>query len=103
METIWRPKRQSLLSVELLNEKLAKDEAYELAVQKLYATLPHDKAQAQKKVLWTAYQEWAKASGLYEQITPQQQLTEVETELAEVLDRVNTLRTNLKMPTKLVR
>lgn len=95
METIWRPKRYSLLPKELMQEKLRRDKEYELAVQELYRSLPHEEAQARKKVLWYAYVEWAKSSGFYERVTPEQQLAEAEEELDIQVEQVNLIRKGL--------
>ncbi|MCW4051505.1 MAG: hypothetical protein NWE89_17425 [Candidatus Bathyarchaeota archaeon] len=97
METIWRPKRYSLLSKELMTEKLRRDTEYEQAVRQLYAgTLPNtpqrEQAEAQKKVLWTAYQEWAKTSGLYEGVTLERQLVEHEEVVDVEIARINEIK-----------
>jgi len=85
--------------------KLAKDKEYELAVQVLstpFYTKKHSigiTAQEEadyrtaKSILWNTYLEWAKANGLYEQVTPEQQLTEIG--LDNIVKEVNILRTEL--------
>jgi len=46
--------------------------------------------------LWNDYLEWAKANGLYEEVTPEQQLAEAEAGLSEQLEAVNQLRVELQ-------
>ena len=95
METVWRQIRPSRLTKEQFKVKLRKDSEYEITVQNLYASLPREQAIAEKKVLWEEYLTWAKANGLYEQVTPEQQLIEAESFLNEQLAHVNVIRTEL--------
>jgi len=48
--------------------------------------------------LWNDYYNWAKGAGLYDQVTPEQQLAEAETGLIEQVKQVNLIRTELKKP-----
>jgi len=108
VETIWRPKRPSALTDSQRADKLQGDSQYEIAVQNLSTAFYHKKRsvgvtaeeeeayrQAKSK-LWNDYLEWAKANGLYEQVTPEQQLAEAENTLNSQLEEVNWLRAELK-------
>ena len=108
VETIWRPKRPSALTDSQRADKLQRDSQYEIAVQNLSTAFYHKKRsvgvtaeeeeayrQAKSK-LWNDYLEWAKANGLYEQVTPEQQLAEAENTLNSQLEEVNWLRAELK-------
>jgi len=100
METLWRPKSPRLLTDAQKQAKLIKDSKYEIAVRNIYAnkTLTSEEKQAKKKVLWDAYYDWAITNGLYEEVTPEQQLAEAETGLAGQIEQVNLIRTELKKP-----
>jgi len=100
METIWRQKPSQLLTKEQYEEKLKRDSEYEIAVQNIYTnvSLTAEKKKSQKDVLWNNYFEWAKKFGLYEEITPIQQLTEIEISLNSQLERVNLIRAELNKP-----
>lgn len=100
MEIIWRPKRYSDIPKELLREKLNRDAEYEIAVRNLYATFPKDQATIEKKKLWDIYVDWAKASGIYEQVTLEQQLSEAENVLNAQLLAVNEIRIELQLKSK---
>lgn len=108
VETIWRPKRPSVLTDSQRADKLQRDSQYEIAVQNLSTAFYHKKRsvgitpqeeeayrQAKAK-LWNDYLEWVKANGLYEQVTPEQQLAEAENTLNSQLEAVNQLRAELK-------
>jgi hypothetical protein len=85
-------------------EKLKKDSEYEIAVENLstafYIQKRKGKVTAQeiedykvaKSQLWNDYLTWAKGYGLYETITPEQQLTEAERVLDAQVEEVNLLR-----------
>jgi len=98
LEPVWRPKRYPLLSKKQKEEKQKRDTEYEIAVQNLYTdkTRTSEQKQAKKKVLWDAYYQWAVTNGLYEEVTPEQQLTEAEGGLNAQLEEVNLIRTELK-------
>ena len=100
LEAIWRPKRFSLLTDTQKQEKLKKDSEYEIAVRNIYAdkALTSEQKQAKKKVLWDAYYQWAVANGLYEEVTPEQQLAEAEDGLNVQVEQVNLIRTELGKP-----
>jgi len=107
VETIWRPKRPSALTDSQRAEKLQKDSEYEIAVQNLSTafyqkkrtvgvTAEEEEAYKQaKSKLWNDYLEWAKANGLYEEVTLEQQLAEAVAGLKEILQNVNSLRVEL--------
>jgi len=109
VETIWRPKRPSALTDSQRAEKLQKDSEYEIAVQNLSTAFYHKKRTAgvtpqeeeaykqAKAKLWNDYLEWAKANGLYQEVTPEQQLAEVGESLRLQLEEVNRLRAELKL------
>jgi len=99
----WRPKRYSALTDAQRKAKLQKDSEYEIAHLNLTADLKTGKItqaqfDAQHTLQWNGYLDWAKASGLYEQITSEQQLVEMETALNEQIQAVNTVRTELAKP-----
>ena len=107
LETIWKPKRPSALTDSQRAEKVKKDSEYEIAVQNLSTAFYQKKRTVgvtdkeagkygeAKAKLWNDYLEWAKANGLYEQVTPEQQLAEAEAGLQEGLNAVNALRREL--------
>ncbi len=80
---------------------------YEIAAQNLSADFYRKKRstgvtareegvyQAQKTKLWDDYYNWAVANGLYEEVTPEQQLGEAENGLTMQLESVNAVRTEL--------
>lgn len=108
METVWRPKRPRDLTEAQRVAKLQKDSEYEIAVRNLSTSFYHqqrttgvtaeeeDTYKQAKARLWNDYLEWAKANGLYEEVTPEQQLAEAEAGLSEQLDEVNQLRVELQ-------
>jgi len=110
VETIWRPKQPSSLIPEQRQAKLQRDSEYEIAVQNLSTAFytkkrtvgvtaeEEAKYRQDKAKLWNDYLEWAKANGLYEQITPEQQLAEAEAGLNEQVQQVNLIRDELKKP-----
>ena len=107
VETIWRPKRPSALTDSQRAGKLQKDSQYEIAVQNLSTAFyqkkrtvgvtaeEEEKYRQDKAKLWNDYLEWAKANGLYEEVTPEQQLAEAETGLAEQVKEINLIRQEL--------
>jgi hypothetical protein len=107
VETIWRPKRPSALTDSQRAEKLQRDSEYEIAVQNLSTAFyqkkrtvgvtaeEEEKYRQDKTKLWNDYLEWAKANGLYQEVTPEQQLIETETGLSELISRVNLIRQEL--------
>ena len=110
METEYRQKSFHLLTKEQQQAKLQRDNEYEIAVQNLSGEFYKKKRsvgvtakeeatyQAAKSKLWNDYLEWAKANGLYEEVTPEQQLTEAEDGLDDQVERVNIIRTELGRP-----
>ena len=98
MGTIYRQIAFHRLSDTQKQAKLQKDSEYEIAVMNLYATLPKKHAEVKKKKLWEDYLEWAKANDLYEEITLQQQLAEIESRLSEDIEQINLIRTELNKP-----
>ena len=100
METIYRQIAFNRLTDAQKQGKLKRDSGYEIAVQNIYANkaLTSEQKQAEKKVLWDAYYNWAVSQGLYEQITPEQQLVEAEASLTGQIEQVNLIRTELKKP-----
>jgi len=100
METIYRPIAPHRLSKSQLQAKLQKDSEYEIAVQNLTVSwkrgeITHDAYRTQKAKLWDAWLTWAKANGLYEEVSPEQQLAEAESALSVHLERVNQIRSEL--------
>ena len=96
LETIWRQIAFHKLNDAQKQEKVEKDSQYEIAVKNLYASLPREQAMAEKAILWNNYYNWAIGAGLYEAVTPEQQLAEAENTLNSQLEEVNRLRAELK-------
>jgi len=101
LETIWRPKSPRLLTDTQKQEKLKKDSEYEIAHLNLTAdyrrgklTQPEFESVHAKQ--WNDYENWAKSAGLYEEVTPEQQLDEAEEGLNVQVDRVNLIRVEMK-------
>ena len=107
METIYRPKRPSSLTDGQRQAKLQKDSEYEIAVQNLSTAFYQKKRttgvtakeeetyKIAKSKLWNDYKAWAISQGLYEEVTPEQQLTEAETGLDAQIEQVNLIRVEL--------
>ena len=110
LETVFRQKTFHRLTDEQKQAKLQKDSQYEIAVQNLSTAFYTKKRtvgvsakeeadyQAQKSKLWNDYYSWAIGAGLYEQVTPEQQLAEAEAGLNEQVQQVNLIRSELKKP-----
>jgi len=100
MKTIWRPKSPHLLTEKQKQEKLKKDSEYEIAVMNIYAdkSLITEEKQSQKAVLWNDYVEWSKGFDIYEEVTPEQQLSEAEVGLTMQVEQINLIRAELKKP-----
>jgi len=107
MTTIWRQIPFQRLTDTQKQEKLKKDSEYEIAVQNL-STGFYQKKRAKgvskkeqndyneaKTKLWNDYKEWAVSQGLYEEVTPEQQLTEAENGLTVQVERINVIRQEL--------
>ena len=109
METIYRQKRFSKLTPEQQKDKLQKDSGYEIAVQNLSTafnqkqrtvgvTVEEEESYKQaKSELWNGYKTWAIGEGLYEVVTPEQQLVEAEDGLNAQVKEVNTIRQELSL------
>lgn len=107
METIYRQKRSSRLTPEQRQLKLQKDSEYEIAVQNLSVAFYQKKRatgvtpqeeqayQQAKAQLWNDYKNWAIGEGLYEGVTPEQQLADAEGGLSAQLEGVNQIRAEL--------
>ena len=107
MAIIYRQKPPFALTPEQQQLKLQEDSKYEIAVQNLSTAFYTKKRsvgvsaeeeadyQTQHSKLWDDYLEWAKANGLYEEVTPEQQLAEAEDALNLQLEAVNLIRTEL--------
>ena len=107
METIYRQKAPHRLTKEQFQAKLQKDSEYEIAVQNLSGEFYRKKRsvgvtaeeeevyKTQKAKLWNDYLEWAKANGLYEEFTPEQQLAEAKEGLDAQITDVNLIRAEL--------
>jgi len=103
LESIWRPKSPRLLTDAQKKAKLAKDSEYEIAHLNLSADFQKGKLtqaefEAAHAKQWKDYEDWAKLNGLYEEVTPEQQLAEAEAGLNTVIEQVNLIRTELKKP-----
>lgn len=110
LETVWRQKSPRKLTDAQRKAKLQKDSEYEIAVQNLSAEFykkkrsvgvtPKEEAQynEHKSQLWSDYYQWAISQGLYEEVTPEQQLAEAEDGLNTQIEEVNLIRAELKRP-----
>lgn len=110
METIHRQIAFHRLSDTQRQAKLIKNSEYEIAVQNLSTafyqkkrtvgvTAEEEEKYRQGKVkLWNDYKTWAISQGLYEEVTPEEQLAMVENGLAEQVGKVNLIRAKLKKP-----
>jgi len=97
MPTIWRPKSPHLLTDAQKKAKLLKDSEYEIAHLNLSADfrkggLTQTEFEAVHTKQWKEYEDWAKLNGLYEEVTPEQQLAEAEMRLAEEVNEANSIR-----------
>ena len=115
METIYRQLGASKLSPELRTEKNLKDFEYKGACDALstpFYTKKHstgvtpEEEETYKEArakLWDDWKfGWAIPTGVYEIVTPEQQLAENEARLNDVLAKVNEIRTELaKAPLEL--
>lgn len=107
METIYRPIRPSKLTDAQRQAKLQKDSEHEIAIQNLSVAFYQKKRatgvtpqeeqayQQAKAQLWNDYKNWAIGEGLYEGVTPEQQLIEAEEGLSAQLEEVNQIRAEL--------
>jgi len=105
MKTIFRQIAPHRLTKPQFQAKLVKDSEYEIAVQNLTVSwkkgeIKQKAYETQKRDLWHTYKDWAISQGLYEEVTPEQQLTEAELGLDEQLEEVNLIRAELKKPKK---
>ena len=103
METIYRQKPPRKLTDAQRQAKLQKDSEYEIAVQNLTVSwkkgeITQEVYKQQKSDLWHTYKNWAISEGLYEEVTPEQQLIEAEGGLNAQVEEVNLIRTELKKP-----
>lgn len=110
MPVIYRQKRPSRLTEAQRQAKLQKDGEYEIAVRNLSSAFYQKKRtigvtakeeetykQAKSK-LWNDYKAWAISEGLYEEVTPAQQLADAESELNGHIEKVNLIRSELGKP-----
>lgn len=107
MPNEWKQKRFGRLTPAKQQLKLSKDVEYEKAVQGLSQPYYQKKRTvgvtpveetaflAADKKLWDDYLAWAIGQGLYEEITVEQQLTEAEFALSDMVATVNGLRKEL--------
>lgn len=103
METIYRQKAPHRLTKKQSQAKLVKDSEYEIAVQNLTVSwkkgeITQEAYREQKSKLWNDYKTWAISQGLYEEVTPEQQLAEAEDRLNTQVGEVNLIRSELKKP-----
>jgi len=103
LETIFRQIAFHRLNKSQQKAKLKKDSEYEIAVQNLTMALrkgeiTQEAYNQQKSALWHTYKDWAIDNDLYEEVTPEQQLAEVEGRLGKQVEKVNLIRTELKKP-----
>lgn len=107
IEAKHRRKRPSGL-MEKQQDKLVKDKEYEDAVAKLSGDFYSKKRSivgvtsleeaiyhAAKTLLWDTYEQWAIASGLYEEITLEEQELTAMADFTEELKALNVIRTRL--------
>lgn len=103
MKTIWRPKPLHVLTEEQKQKKLKKDSKYEIAHLNLTADLQAGRItqtdfEIRHTKQWNDYVGWSKATDLYEEVTPEQQLAEAEFGLDAQVEHINLIRTELKKP-----
>ena len=110
METIYRQIAFHRLNDAQKQAKLQKDSEYEIAVKNLSTSFYQKKrsggvtAQEEadyliaKSQLWDDYKTWAISESLYEEVTPEQQLTEAEDGLNAQVEAVNLIRKELGKP-----
>lgn len=103
MGTVFRQKAFHRLTKPQQQAKLKEDSKYEIAVQNLTVSwkkgeITQEAYRQQKSTLWHTYKDWAISQGLYEEVTPEQQLAEEEGGLSEQVERINLIRTELKKP-----
>lgn len=104
MPTIWRPKPFKKLTKQQIAEKIRKDKKYEQTHAQLTADYKAGKITREEfeklhQQQWNEYVKWAKSYGIYEEITPEQQLIEAEAALNDMVEKVNELRKELNKPT----
>ena len=97
---LYRQKAPHKLTKEQFQAKLQKDSEYEIAVQNLTASwkrgeITQEAYRERKSNLWNTYRDWAISQGLYEEVTPEQQLQEATNGLNVQLQSVNELRVEL--------
>ncbi len=100
METIYRQIAPHRLTKPQFQAKLQKDSEYEIAVQNLTMSwkkgeITQEAYKQQKSTLWHNYRNWAISQGLYKEVTPEQQLAEVEDRLNAQVEEVNAIRQEL--------
>ena len=105
METIYRQIAPHRLTKPQFQAKLIKDSEYEIAVQNLTVSykkgeITRETYDQQKSILWHTYKDWAISQGLYQKVTPAQQLAKVESRLNAQIEEVNLIRVELKKPKK---
>lgn len=105
LETIYRQKAFHRLNDTQKKAKLQKDSEYKIAVDNLTVSykkgeITWEACEHEKHMLWHTYKDWAISQGLYQEVTPAQQLAEAEDGLNEGLERVNLIRVELKKPKK---
>jgi len=101
METVWRQIAFHRLSKAQQQAKLIKDSEYEIAHLNLSADFRKGKLtqaefEAAHTKQWKDYGTWAISAGLYEEVTPEQQLIEAEDGLTAQIEQVNLIRAELK-------
>lgn len=100
LETIYRQKAFHRLNETQKQAKLAKDSEYKIAVDNLTVSwkkgeITWEAYRQQKSVLWNTLRDWAISQDLYEEVTPEQQLTEAEAVLNDQVEGVNIIRQEL--------
>lgn len=103
IETVYRQKAFHRLTDAQKQAKLQKDSEYKIAVDNLTVSwkkgeITQEAYNQQKSTLWHTYKSWAISQGLYEEITPEQQLAEVEDRLNAQIEEVNLIRKELGKP-----
>ena len=103
METLYRQKAFHRLNDTQKKDKLQKDSEYKIAVDNLTVSykkgeITQEAYEHEKHMLWHTYKGWAISQGLYEEVTPEQQLAEVERGLSEQVKEVNIIRQELGKP-----
>jgi len=100
VEVIYREKPPNKLTEEQKEKKRKRSSIYEINHRNLLAEykrgeIDKETFEANHRQQWDDFVAWCIKEGIYEEVTPEQQLAEEEANLQGSLDAVNNLRTEL--------